>query len=221
MTELLELIIVIVVIWAVFNCCRLIYKRAFLVGKLKTLKSTANAEIRYAHSPLRSLFRLSDKPEIVIKIGNVLYLIRMYNGGGIGNVVHFASERYTVRFSRMRTASYSRGKMRQRPLSAKRGFAIGSKVIPLEKLNTDMMQIPVGLRTEEVLIFNPAPGELSYVSEQKNSIKVAFTGDKVYGIRVFTASTFVSYAEREYRRLMEDEGKKKTEEQREYSYFFD
>ena len=221
MTELLEFIITVLILWAVFNFIRLIYKRLFLIRKLKSLKDVANAEIRYARSPFLSLFRLHDRPEIVIKIGDVLYLIRMYNGGGIGKVVHFASKEYTVRFSRMSTASYVRGKGGRRALSARRGFAVGSRVIPVRKLRTDMMSIADGLRTEEVLIFNPAPGELSYVTEQKNSIRVAFTGDEVYGVKVFTASTFVNYAEREYRKYRERVESDKTASTEEYSYFFE
>ena len=50
-----------------------------------------------------------------------------------------------------------------------------------------------------VLIFSPAPNEVSYVTETKNSIRVAFSGDRVYGARIFTASTFLTIADREYR----------------------
>ena len=57
-----------------------------------------------------------------------------------------------------------------------------------------------------VLLFNPAPCEVSYVSEAKTSIKVAFTGDEFYGMQIFTASTFVSYADRMMR---EEEAKEK------------
>jgi len=41
-----------------------------------------------------------------------------------------------------------------------------------------------------------APGELSYVSKEKTSVKIAFTDDEVYGMKVFTSSTFASYADR-------------------------
>ena len=53
----------------------------------------------------------------------------------------------------------------------------------------------------EALILNPAPCEVSYVTEKKTSIRVAFTGDKVYGTEIFTATTFVNHIERESRRI--------------------
>jgi len=221
MTELLEFIIAVTILWVVLNFCRLIYKRILLIRKINTLKNDAKAEIKYTASPFGSLFRLYDKPEITVKIGSVIYLIRTYNGGGIGKAVHFARADYTVRFSRIRTASYARVKAKSRTVAAKRGFAVGSKVIPIKQMRVDMIEVAEGLRAEEVLIFNPAPGELSYVTEQKNRIKAAFTGDRVYGVRVFTASTFVAYAEREYRRNLRKEKEIIAEHQREYSYFFD
>ena len=50
-----------------------------------------------------------------------------------------------------------------------------------------------------VLIFNPAPGEVSYVTEEKSSIKIAFSGDEFRGEKIFTPTTFVIWADRKKR----------------------
>jgi hypothetical protein len=53
-----------------------------------------------------------------------------------------------------------------------------------------------GKNIVSVLILNPSPSVLSYVSDEKTSIKIAFTGDEMYGIKVFTGSTFLRYIDR-------------------------
>ena len=59
-----------------------------------------------------------------------------------------------------------------------------------------------------MLIFTPAPNEVTYVTETKTRIKSAFDGDLMYGQMIFTSTTFVSYADR-----MEREEKYRKEEE--------
>ena len=199
MTKLLELIIIFFVIWLVCNFVNLILKRLLLVRRLRSLILNSDATVKYLRFPIFKLGKPSRTPDITVRIGKTLYLIRLYNGGGINNVVHFASTRYTVRFSRMETATYVR-RGRSTLISASgRGFAVGTKVIPVCPLDYSAISVQTGVKVVPVWIFNPAPGEVSLVSEEKTSIKVAFTGDTVYGEQIFTASTFVAYAERVYR----------------------
>lgn len=199
MTKLLEFLIIVLLIWLGVNFIAAISKRTALISGIRGLKRSLGAEIEYKRMPYLSLFGLSESPDFTVRVGNVVYIVRTYNGSGIGKVVHFASPEYTVRFSRMRTASYVRGRAKQRMFTARRGFAIGSKVIYLPPLKTDGLNLPYGAKVVPVLIFNPTPGEVSFVTPEKTSIRVAFTGDDVYGTRIFTASTFVSFVEREYR----------------------
>ena len=128
MTKLIEVTLIIIVLWFSVSLLLLLLRRHSLVRRLNTLKREVGAEIRYARSPYRSLVSLSDRPEIVMRVGKVLYLIRIYNGGGIGKVVHFASPKYTVRFSRMKLTGYVSGRGgRKRLVTAKTGLAVGSK----------------------------------------------------------------------------------------------
>lgn len=199
MTKLLEILIILFVLWTIWNLVSVISKRLRLVRKLSLLKKMTGAEIKYHRSPLFTFGKPSLTPDITVRIGGTLYLIRLYNGGGIGKIVHFASPKFTVRFSRMRTANYVRRGRSTALIPSKHGFAIGTRVIPVSPVDRSAFPPGDGLKVVPVWIFNPAPGEVSLVTEAKTSIVVAFTGDFVYGEQIFTASTFVAYAERVYR----------------------
>lgn len=69
------------------------------------------------------------------------------------------------------------------------------------------MNVTGDKRIEKILLFSPAPYEVSYVTEERSTIRLAFTGDELYGYRIFTPSTFVTFIDREKRR-MEDEKNK-------------
>ena len=71
----------------------------------------------------------------------------------------------------------------------------------LKKMKTE----PSSKREMKILLFSPAPCEVSYVTEEKTSIKLAFTGDTLYSFKIFTPSTFATYAEREYRNRLDRE----------------
>ena len=214
MTEIIELSLLIFLLWFIVNLCFLIWRRLTLVHKLRGLCRVTSAEITYLRSPLLSLLRQSADFDLTVRVGSTLYAVRLYNGGGIGKVVHFASQNYSVRFSRMKSMGYNRRSRKSIVAMNKQGFAVGTKVMYLPDANNSKISTRFGDKVVPVWIFNPAPGEVSYVTEQKTSISVAFTGDEVYGYRIFTASTFVSFAEREWR----NEKMRKNEEN---SYFYE
>ena len=59
-------------------------------------------------------------------------------------------------------------------------------------------------RTVRVILFSPAPHEVSFVTEDRSRIRLAFTGDELYGHKIFTPSTFVIFADREMRARKEE-----------------
>lgn len=199
MTKIIEFIIAVVLIFIAFGILSKLYKRISFAFRMKRLSRIEGVEIKRLTNPLKSLVRLSKTPEYIVKIYDKIYLVRAYNGGNISNVVHFASERFTVRFSRLKTASYSspRGSF-----FSVRGFSVGGKVIILSPIACPSELL--GREYTEVVVFNPAPGEVSYVIEEKTSIKVAFTGDEIYGRKIFTASTFEIFVDREARRIRDE-----------------
>ncbi len=197
MTKILELLIAVVIILLIYRLAFTLTKRVILIFKLEGLRKLDGVEVECVSPPLLSLVFLSEKPEYIVKLDGITYLVRTYNGGGAASVVHFASENFTVRFSRMKNSTHrgARGFV-----TIKGGFALGSKVKILPKLKHEEAKLEK-TQIREALILNPAPCEVSYVTEKKTSIRVAFTGDKVYGTEIFTATTFVNHIERESRRI--------------------
>lgn len=199
MTDILEFILIIIGIWLAFSAGFIIWRRCKLYKRINRLKKETGAEIKYVKPPFLSLFKISKVPEITVKLGNKIYLIRTFFGGGIGKVVHFASEEWLVRFSRLRAAGYSKRRLGEKIVNARSGFAVGTKVFRLPRLDLSAYRED-GREVIPVIIFNPAPGEVSYVTKEKTAILDAYTGDSVLGTLVFTSSTFPTFAEREYRR---------------------
>lgn len=199
MTDILEFVLIIIGIWLAFSAGFIIWRRCKLYKRINRLKKETGAEIKYVKPPFLSLFKISKVPEITVKLGNKIYLIRTFLGGGIGKVVHFASEEWLVRFSRLRAAGYSKRRLGEKIVNARSGFAVGTKVFRLPRLDLSAYRED-GREVIPVIIFNPAPGEVSYVTKEKTAILDAYTGDSVLGTLVFTSSTFPTFAQREYRR---------------------
>lgn len=199
MTDILEFVLIIIGIWLAFSAGFIIWRRCKLYKRINRLKKDTGAEIKYVKPPFLSFFKISKVPEITVKLGDKIYLIRTFLGGGIGKVVHFASEEWLVRFSRLRAAGYSKRRLGEKIVNARSGFAVGTKVFRLPRLDLSAYRED-GREVIPVIIFNPAPGEVSYVTKEKTAILDAYTGDSVLGTLVFTSSTFPTFAQREYRR---------------------
>ena len=56
-----------------------------------------------------------------------------------------------------------------------------------------------GDHVEMILLFNPAPHAVSVVLPEKTGIKVALTGDEVFGMKIYTGSSFVECVKRQAR----------------------
>jgi hypothetical protein len=205
MTQILQFLLTVAAIVLIAGLCNQLYRRIYLVRVIKRISSIEGVSASWLKNPFISLVRLSDTPEIAVKIYDDCYLIRLYNGGGGGNAVHFATEKFTVCYSRIKikNAVYTPKRGRLFTLS---GFNVGARV----KVMPDLV-IPDELNTSkytEVLLFNPAPTEVSYVVKEKTSIKVAFTGDEIFGRRIFTTSTFEIFVDREARRIKNEQSTK-------------
>ena len=188
----------------------IIYKTAFYISKringwkqIISLKRVCGAEVKILRNPLFSLFKLSSKPDVAVEIGNTVYLLRLLNGKGASRHMHFASKQYYVTFSKM---SISLGGLlnvgRKYKMVRGSGFRTTSrnsvKILPELEI-PEKYKIRHEFDTRKiipVLIINPVSKEVTYVTEQRNSIKAAYEGDDVYGQKIFTASTFSIYADR-------------------------
>ena len=201
--KFLYTLLLIAAIYFVFSKARFITKRLIVRGKLKSLEKEVNIKLKFTRKFIPSLLKMSHAPDVCAEIGDTVYLMRFYNGRGKRTQAHFANEEYSVIFSVLlikslfgMSARLSRdGEPAEATASARR------KVIILPKL-----EIPIEYKekkTVPILIFNPAPSQVSYVSDEKTSIKLAFTGDEFRGIKIFTGTTVVNFLDREARYFKE------------------
>ena len=126
--------------------------------------------------------------------------MRFYNGIGTKHQVHFASKEYSASFrvvgltvaADLGRALMGRGK------GGKVGVGANGKVriVPELKLPFEYSNLG-GKAIVPIMIFAPAPSAISYVSEEKNSIKTAFTGDGFYGMTVFSGADACDFLLRE------------------------
>lgn len=225
MYQIINLILTLIILYLLFKFGMRIYKRIFLLHKLNTLKSECNAKITLQSFPFRPMWWKTKKADIKVEILDTVYLISLYSGGGSSKMVHFANLEYSVVYSRLRPMFLLplRSPVRHYGSSWLLGMNVsyGSHININPRIEPTESQ-PAKKGIVNVMLFNPAPHEVSYVTPEKTSIKLAFTGDDLYGYKIFTASTFAVYAER----AMRDESAKAEasatkHEHEEYEYFFD
>lgn len=202
MTDIINLILILIAASILYRFVSWIWKRAMLLLKLDSLKKLCGARITYLRFPFLPMFMTREKADIKVEILDTVYLIRLYSGGGATKFVHFASPEYSVRFSRLKTGRFViQGRIRSRFITfADSALNVGTKVIILPDFPVPSDDGLYGKKVERVILFNPAPNEVSFVTEQKTSIRTAFDGDEMYGMKVFTGSSFISYADRETRK---------------------
>ncbi len=205
MNDILLLILWLLALAVLFKLGLWIYKRVFLLVKLYSLKKECGAKITLHTFPLLPALCKRSRPDITVEILDTVYYIRLYSGVNSSKTVHFANERFSVIFSKLHIMMRASGRAAARragpTLTA--SFNTGGRVRVMKPL-----EIPkTPKRAVKVMMFSPAPNEVSYVTDEKTSIRLAFTGDELYGYKVFTASTFAIYAEREARQARDAAGK--------------
>ena len=130
-----------------------------------------------------------------VSVRDKTYAIRIFNGRGMAYAAHIASARYATVFMKSGTVARAR-----RVRDGFRTVAEGSRVYRAKTLLLPDMTEP---GVTPLLVFVPEPRELTYVTKKRTSIRVAFVGDEVFGIRVFTKRTLVSFIDRDSRGFYE------------------
>ncbi len=178
------------------------YKRSAMIVKLYRLVKEYSGEIKFLRFPYLPNLFTSEKPDISVKILDTVYLIRLYSGGSRHSLVHFADEKYSVRYIKMASkwVAYRGFFGRSAMVDVAHAFTVGAKVFMLPPMKLSDEYEKSGLTTEKILLFNPSPNAVSYVTPEKTRIKLAFTGDEMNGMKIFTGSSFVAYADRQTRK---------------------
>ena len=215
MNDLIRLIIGTVITVVCLSFSYWLACRISLLLKLNSLKKLCNAKISLQVWPFRPMWAAKEKADIKIEILNTVYLIRLYSGGGGIYSAHFANEEYSCLFVRLRAANRAPQGSGANSLSMSSGINIKSKVIHLPPFPIPPEYASGERKVVRVMLLNPAPEVLSYVTEEKCSIRLALTGDELYGVKVFTASSFVKYADR----MMREEERLSRDNPDEYEFF--
>ena len=200
MIEIINILLVALIAFILISFCLWMYKRIALIFKLTRLVKEYSGEIKFLRFPFLPNSISSKKPDISIKILDTVYLIRLYSGGGKNSHVHFASDKFSVRYMKMASKMVSSGRWRTLVvMHTSQAHTVGAKVFVMPP-----MEAPDELKNhenvEKIMIFNPAPNAVSYVTKEKTTIKLAFTGDEMHDMKIFTASSFVAYADRQTRK---------------------
>ncbi len=206
MKFLFTLLIIIALIYAI-SLSIFLTKRIKAHLRFKALERQGKFKLKFTRNFFASLFKISHAPDLVAEIGDKIYLLRYYNGKGRRYQVHFANEEYSVRFQILLIRSlFSTGgrllsghsRVAESTTTTRRKLIVVPKLeIPEEYKNAEGL----GKKIVPILVFNPAPSNLTYVSDEKTSIKLAFTGDSFRGIKIFTGTSATNFLERENRYL--------------------
>lgn len=201
-----ETIFYIVVTAVILNAVFVISKRIKAVRKILKLKGECGAKIRFYRFPLSSFFKLSKKPDLSVELKDKIYLIRFINGKGRFKHLHFASEEFFVTYSKpiFALSGFFHTKGRY-IITENAGYSNTSrrsvKILPKLEIPKEVNDLceNEGKKAAPVLIFNPAPREISYVAEKKTSVRYVYFGDKIFDAMLFSPSSFVTYADRSKR----------------------
>jgi len=202
MVDVINLILLIVALVLIVRFILWSRKRIVMIIRLKSLQRELGAEVKFLRSPFLPTHTYSQKPDLYVKILNTVYLIRLYSGGNKHHMVHFSSERFSVRYMKMAMRMLASSKRRATGLAyveSGKAFTVSSKVFVSRPLETPAKLAEEGVKVERILLFNPAPHAVSVVLPEKTGIKVAQVGDEVFGMKIYTGSSFVEYAKTQAR----------------------
>lgn len=189
---LLELAIIIAALIAVYKMAVFEWKRISLLICVLKLRRLDGTEVEICNVFAALLPIITRKPVYRVKVYSKSYAVRLFSGKSYLHAVHIVNREFAAVFMKSGGAVKVRRFVRSmRAVHEDSRVYFPRTVImkPMEKNPDDT----------EVMIFSPAPRELTYVSESRTSIKVAFTGDEVYGMKVFTKTTFANFIDRDTR----------------------
>ena len=189
---LLELAIIIIALVAVYKIIVFEWKRISLLLSVIKLGRLDGVTVEVCNVFAALLPIITRKPVYRVKVYGKTYAVRLFSGKNYLHAVHIVNREFAAVFMKSGGAIKVRRFVRSmRAVHEDSRVYFPRTVImkPIEKAPDEI----------EVMIFSPAPRELTYVSESRTSIKVAFTGDEVWGMKIFTKSTFANFIDRDTR----------------------
>ncbi len=136
--------------------------------------------------------KVTKKPFARIKVRDKTYAVRLFNGKGYSHAAHILNKSFACVFLKTGGAVKVRSLARHVIAVKEASRVYFPRTVFLPDTSNYKEEIPI-------LIFSPSPRELTYVTAERTSIKAAFTGDEVFGSKVFTKTTFANFIDRDSR----------------------
>ena len=197
MVDIINIALLIIGIILVLRLSKWIRKRLRLIARLQTLEREYGGDVKFLRFPLLPTRVGSPKPDVYVRILDTVYLIRLYSGRGKHHMVHFVSEKFSVRYMKMALRMLASPRRPGKGIAyaeSGKAFTVSSRVFVSVPMEAPKELIGDAKRVEKILLFNPAPHAVSYVNDERTGIKLALVGDELYGMKIYTGSSFVAYA---------------------------
>ena len=197
MVDIINIALLIIGVILILRLSKWIRKRLRLVARLQTLEKEYGGNVKFLRFPLLPTRVGSPKPDVYVRILDTVYLIRLYSGRGKHHMVHFVSEKFSVRYMKMALRMLASPRRPGKGIAyaeSGKAFTVSSRVFVSVPMEAPDELIGDAKRVEKILLFNPAPHAVSYVNDERTGIKLALVGDELYGMKIYTGSSFVAYA---------------------------
>lgn len=197
MVDIINIALLIIGLLLLLRLSKWIRKRLRLIARLRALVREYDGQLKFLRFPLLPPRTSSSKPDVYVRILDTVYLIRLYSGRGKHHMVHFVSEKFSVRYMKMALRMLASPRRPGKGIAyaeSGKAFTVSSKVFVSAPMEYDDELIGDAKHVERILLFNPAPHAVSYVNDERTGIKLALTGDELYGMKIYTGSSFVAYA---------------------------
>lgn len=197
MVDIINITLLIIGVILILRLSKWIRKRLRLIARLQTLEKEYGGNVKFLRFPLLPTRVGSPKPDVYVRILDTVYLIRLYSGRGKHHMVHFVSEKFSVRYMKMALRMLASPRRPGKGIAyaeSGKAFTVSSRVFVSAPMEAPEELIGDAKRVEKILLFNPAPHAVSYVNDERTGIKLALVGDELYGMKIYTGSSFVAYA---------------------------
>jgi hypothetical protein len=175
---IIELLIIISIVTSIYSFFRAVVIRFSFLKKLRELASRKGYTLTEKRKRVASLFKHSSLPDIVFEAEGKKYLIRFITCFKRKRFYHFANAEYFAYFAKIFFVL---------PLAKKEEDLKGNerfrRIPPLDEQYAD-------LESQVVLLFNPAPVEITYGS------KVISNGDHIENCIIYSAKGFLELFEK-------------------------
>ena len=197
MVDIINIALLIIGVILILRLSKWIRKRLRLIARLQTLEKEYGGNVKFLRFPLLPARVGSPKPDVYVRILDTVYLIRLYSGRGKHHMVHFVSKKFSVRYMKMALRMLASPRRPGKGIAyaeSGKAFTVSSRVFVSVPMEAPDELIGDAKRVEKILLFNPAPHAVSYVNDERTGIKLALVGDELYGMKIYTGSSFVAYA---------------------------